>query len=65
MLNNGLTGSDAMNSSPSDPAQNYSGLGLEGDIALFHDNNNANIFDLDIQNWPAWLTDSNNTQYPH
>lgn len=65
MLNNELTGSDAMNSSPSDPAQNYSGLSLEGDIALFHDNNNANIFDLDIQNWPAWLTDSNNTQYPH
>jgi hypothetical protein len=61
---NGLIGSAAMNIPPSDPTQSYSGLGLDGGIELFCDNNNASIFDLDIQNWPAWLTDSNSPQYP-
>lgn len=34
------------------------------DTALFGNNaDSSNIFDLDIQNWPAWLTDSNSPSY--
>lgn len=30
---------------------------------VFGSTTNSNIFDLDIQNWPAWLTNSNSPQY--
>ncbi|KAF7128673.1 hypothetical protein CNMCM5793_003524 [Aspergillus hiratsukae] len=46
-----------------EPALNPAAVGLDGGIELFYDNYNANIFDLDIQNWPTWLTDSNSPQY--
>ncbi|KAL1999208.1 hypothetical protein VTN02DRAFT_4885 [Thermoascus thermophilus] len=37
--------------------------GLDGGIELFGDDNATNIFDLDFQNWPAWLTDRNSPNY--
>jgi hypothetical protein len=62
-LRNGLIGPPVLNMAAMDRSQNPTPIGLDGGIELFYDSANANIFDLDFQNWPAWLTDSNSPQY--